>query len=135
MADHGPAHYKKIYYILLALLIVSIIGPEIGIQVVTLITAFGIAVVKAYLVAKHFMHVNIEPRFLHYALVVTLGFMLVFYFGVAPDVMNHEGRNWKNVAAETEVERATKQYKEEAKHGAHHGSDHGKDHGKASPAH
>ena len=34
-----------------------------GIQGVTLITAFGIAIVKAYLVAKNFMHINVEPRF------------------------------------------------------------------------
>jgi len=37
-----------------------------GIKVVTLITAFGIALVKAYLVAKNFMHINVERRFIPY---------------------------------------------------------------------
>ena len=44
------------------LLVVSVAGPMLEIKIVTLITAFGIAVVKAYLVAKNFMHLNIEQR-------------------------------------------------------------------------
>ena len=31
-----------------------------GIRVVMLITAFGVALVKAYLVAKNFMHLDVE---------------------------------------------------------------------------
>ena len=38
-------HYRKIYFTLLILLIVSVLGPLIGIGWVTLITAFGIALV------------------------------------------------------------------------------------------
>ena len=38
---------------------VSVVGPMLGIRAVTLITAFGIALVKAYLVAKNFMHLNV----------------------------------------------------------------------------
>ena len=66
----------------------------LGIQVVTLITAFGIAVVKAYLVAKHFMHITIEKRFISYIVVTVLVFMFLFFAGTAPDVMKDEGSNW-----------------------------------------
>ena len=116
MAGHGPKHYVKIWAMLLVLLVISIIGPEFGIKIVTLVTAFGIAVVKAYMVAKYFMHVNIERKYVHYILITGISFMLIFYFGVAPDVMRHTGANiesnkltntnrWTNYAAQNEIRR------------------------------
>ncbi len=87
-------NYVKIWAILLCLLGVSILGPFLEIKIVTLITAFGIAIVKAYLVAKNFMHLNIEPRYAVYLLTTMLVFMLLFFAGTAPDVMKHEGTNW-----------------------------------------
>ncbi len=97
-AAHGDSHYVKVYFTLLALLTVSIVGPMIGIKVVTLITAFGIAVVKAYLVAKNFMHINLTPRFVVYTVTTTLVFMLLFFAGTAPDVMKNHGTNWEKPA-------------------------------------
>ncbi len=50
MSEHAEEHhtsYVKIYWILLALLVVSIIGPELGVRAVTLFTAFGIAIIQA----------------------------------------------------------------------------------------
>lgn len=102
-AAHGDGHYIKVYFTLLALLTVSIIGPMIGIKAVTLVTAFGIAVVKAYLVAKNFMHINLTPRFVIYTVVTTLVFMFLFFAGTAPDVMKNHGTNWEKpgwIAAE-----------------------------------
>ncbi len=104
--DHGHhTNYVKIWAILLVLLIISILGPMVGIQAVTIMTAFGIAVVKAYMVARFFMHVNIAPKYVTYFLVTALGFMLLFFAGVSPDVMRHKGHQWNNVAAEKSVER------------------------------
>ena len=57
-------HYVKIWGILLVLLVISICGPMLEIKVVTLITAFGIAIVKAWVVASYFMHLNIEKNIL-----------------------------------------------------------------------
>ncbi len=93
-ADHHEVNYVRIWQILLGLLVVSIAGPFLEIQVVTLITAFGIAIVKAYLVAKNFMHLNIEPRYAVYLLLTMLIFVFLFFAAVAPDVMKHEGQNW-----------------------------------------
>lgn len=93
-ADHHEVNYVKIWLILLGLLVVSIAGPFLKIQVVTLVTAFGIAIIKAYLVAKNFMHLNTEPRYAVYMLLTMLMFVLLFFAGVAPDVMKHEGHNW-----------------------------------------
>lgn len=95
MAEHhGPAHYTKIWLVLLVLLLVSAAGPEAGIQWVTLVTAFGIAVVKAYMVARNFMHINLQPAFISYIVGIGLLFMLLFYAGTAGDVMKQSGDNW-----------------------------------------
>ena len=95
-AAHDESHvdYRKIYFLLVGLLVVSVIGPMFGIQAVTLITAFGIACVKAYLVAKNFMHINLARRYVTYLVVTGLVFMLLFFAGVAPDVMKPSGTNW-----------------------------------------
>jgi caa(3)-type oxidase subunit IV len=95
--EHGSHHidYMKIYYTLLVLLTISVIGPMFEIRVLTLITAFGIACVKAYLVAKNFMHINLTPRFVPYLVATGLVFMLLFFAGTSPDVMKSEGAGWK----------------------------------------
>ncbi len=105
--DHSK-HYIKIWGILLVLLVASIIGPELGHPTVTLITAFGIAFVKAYLVIKHFMHLTVEKRYIGFLMLTMLAFMLVFVAGVAPDVMKHEGQRWTNDAAKAAVEKGLK---------------------------
>lgn len=89
---HGD--YVRIWAILVVLLVVSVAGPFFGHPMVTLVTAFGIAVVKAYLVAKNFMHINVAPRYVAYLVGTMLMFMLLFFAGAAPDVMKSEGTNW-----------------------------------------
>lgn len=106
--DHAHPNYVKVWAILLVLLVISVAGPELGNPVITLVTAFGIAVIKAYMVAKNFMHLNIEKKIAVYMLVTGLAFMLLFFAGVAPDVLNHDGHQWENQAAKAEVERAMK---------------------------
>jgi caa(3)-type oxidase subunit IV len=93
---HSAHHrnYVKIWAILTGLLVVSVIGPMLGIRVVTLITAFGIALVKAYLVAKNFMHLDIEKPIVGWLLTVALILMVVLYAGVAPDVEKDKGQHW-----------------------------------------
>lgn len=93
---HGPSHYFKVYGALLVLFAISVAGPMAGIRVLTLATAFGIAVVKAYLVASNFMHLNIEKKYIVQLMAVCLALMGVFFFGVSPDVMKHWGANWEN---------------------------------------
>ena len=93
-AEHHHPNYVKIWAILVVLLVVSVVGPMFEIQIITLITAFGIAVVKAYLVVKNFMHINVAPRYVAYMASTVLVFMLLFFAGTAPDVMKGDGDNW-----------------------------------------
>jgi len=87
-------NYVKIWGILVVLLVVSVLGSMTHIRNVVLIAAFGVAVVKAYLVAKNFMHVTIE-----YLLIVCLLFVVILFAGVSPDVMKHSGLHWSNPSA------------------------------------
>lgn len=125
---HGGGHhtnYVKIWAILCGLLVVSVVGPMFEIQVLTLITAFGIAFVKAYLVITRFMHLPIERKFVPYMLGSMLALMALMVGAMSPDVLKHEGARWSNDAAKVSVERGMKA-------GAtHHG---GTDHKAAEPA-
>ena len=108
-ADHGPIYYIKIWALLLVLLIISITGPMLGHVWVTLLTAFGIAFVKAGLVAAYFMHLNVEKKYIWYLLYTMLLAMGLMFIAVAPDVMKTEGRNWVNQAAVNMIEHYQKE--------------------------
>ncbi len=103
MSEHAHPNYFKIWAWLLVLLSISVAGPMLEIPVVTLITAFGIAIVKAYLVARNFMHLNVEKKYVVYLLTTMVVFMLLFFAGAAPDVMNQEGDQWYKPKVEAEA--------------------------------
>src|SRR3984893_1976796 len=94
---HHP-NYIKIWAILVMLLIVSVVGSMSHVREVVLIAAFGVALVKAYLVAKNFMHINVEKRWVPYLLIVCLQFVAILFAGVPPDVMKQSGLHWNKNA-------------------------------------
>lgn len=95
---HHETNYVKIWAILVGLLVVSVLGPMLGHPVITLITAFGIALIKAYLVAKNFMHLDVEKPIIHWTLGAALVLMVLLYAGVMPDVGRASGERWKKNA-------------------------------------
>lgn len=110
---HPDSFYIRIWAILLAMLVVSVAGPEIAHRAfpegnlqlaIVLFTAFGIAVVKAYLVIKNFMHLGVEKKYVGYLLVTMLALMALMVGGVGPDVLRHEGTRWTNVGAQKAVQ-------------------------------
>jgi caa(3)-type oxidase subunit IV len=103
---HG--NYVKVWAILVVLLIISVLGPLTGIRWLVLFTAFGIAIIKAYMVAKNFMHVNVERRWVGYLLITCLVFLAILFAGVAPDIMKHQGLHWDNYAAKQAVQSGSK---------------------------
>jgi caa(3)-type oxidase subunit IV len=112
MTAHTEAHahphrnYVKIWAILVGLLVVSVTGPMLGIRVVTLIAAFGVALVKAYMVAKNFMHLDVEKPIVHWLLAVALTLMVLLYAGVSSDVQKDSGERWRKNAGFHPRERA-----------------------------
>ncbi len=112
--DHGHdgghhVNYFGIYVALVVLFLISVVGPEVGeatgLRWITLITAFGIAIVKANLVIQNFMHLKWEKNLMKWVLATSLILMFLMVAGISPDVMNHEGNNWENLAAKAAVER------------------------------
>jgi caa(3)-type oxidase subunit IV len=109
---HGDSHhinYFGIYVTLVVLFLISVMGPEIGqltgLRWITLVTAFGIAIVKARLVIDNFMHLKWEKRIMKSVLITSLVLMALMVAGISSDVLNHEGRNWENVAAREAIAR------------------------------
>jgi caa(3)-type oxidase subunit IV len=97
---HDEMSYVAIWGVLCALLGVSVLGPMVGVRFLTLITAFGIAIVKAYMVCRYFMHLSIEKKWVVYILGFMLALMVVFFGGVAPDVSRQEGLRWQKTYVE-----------------------------------
>ena len=148
MGEHGVKPYIRIYFILLGLFVISVLGPVIadvffatpdGISytltgtILVLTTAFGIAFVKAYLVASKFMHLDVEKPIVWYILTTCVVFMVLFFAAVAPDVKNHSGDNWVNQGAKDAIaagiEKGRSQLHHHGGHGGGHGDDHGEGHG------
>jgi caa(3)-type oxidase subunit IV len=100
---HAHPSYFKIWAILSVLLIISVAGTLLGLKIPTMITvgvAFTIAIIKAYMVARYFMHINLEKKYVAYLVGAMLMLMFLMVGAVSPDVMKHEGANWHNRAAE-----------------------------------
>jgi caa(3)-type oxidase subunit IV len=101
-AHHPASYYIRIYWILAVLLVVSIAGPLTAhhfgsaAHTIVLVTGFGIAFVKAYMVAAKFMHLNVERRMIWWLLITSLAVCLVLFFGLAPDIKNGNGHHWVN---------------------------------------
>jgi caa(3)-type oxidase subunit IV len=105
MSEQHHPDYKKIYIALVILLAISVAGPHVGLKWLTLITAFGVALVKANLVVENFMHLKWEKVLAKWVLGTALVLMGLFFAGVSPDVMEHTGDRWVNNAAIAAVAR------------------------------
>ena len=97
---YAHPNYVKIWFWLVVLLLISVAGPMLEIPVVTIITAFGIAAVKAFLVAANFMHLKFEKQIISFILILSLCLLGVFFFGVAPDIMMTDGDQWIDCIAD-----------------------------------
>jgi hypothetical protein len=94
------------------------------VKIITLLTAFGIAIVKAYLVAKHFMHITLERKYVTYFMATTLVFVLLFFAAVSPDVMKKDGTNWEKPSWKVPAAATVGDEHGGAEHGADHGGAH-----------
>ena len=105
MSTTYHVNYKKIYIILLVLLAISIAGPTLGVPWLTLVTAFGIAIVKATLVVQNFMHLKWEQKIMKWVLLASLVIVALFWAAVEQDVKAHDGQRWTNDAAKAATAR------------------------------
>jgi|SaaInlStandDraft_1057018.scaffolds.fasta_scaffold09730_6 caa(3)-type oxidase subunit IV len=126
MSEEHHTNYAKIFWTLMVLFVISVVGPELPWpedlkKTMILITAFGIAVVKAIIVAGWFMHLAHERKYIWYAFITSLAFLFLFVVAVAPDVTMTKGTNWESqIPWEAEAQPA--EGKSEASHddSSHH---------------
>lgn len=131
MSSHNHPNYFKIYLLLLVLFVISVLGPELAHWldmegpsrlILVLVTAFGIALVKAYYVLAYFMHLKFEKIYAPYILLSMVSLLFVFYFGTATDAGKSEGHNWVKHYVEPEVAAG------EGGHGEHDANSEGESH-------
>ena len=97
---YAHPNYVKIWIWLVVLLLISVAGPMLEIPALTIITAFGIAVIKAFLVAANFMNLKFEKHIISFLLILDLCLLGVFFFGLAPDIMMTDGDQWIDCIAD-----------------------------------
>ncbi len=88
----GDRKYIIVWGVLLAALGFSLLAGVLGHGALMVALVFGAAFAKAVLVVMQFMHMSLEPRWIKWILIGAAAVVLVFYFGVTPDVVWVFGR-------------------------------------------
>jgi len=85
MSNAHRRHYLFIWVWLLALVVVSVVAAGVLPKLQAMILIFSVAIIKALLVARNYMHLKNE-RIIIYAMVfVPLAFVLILLFALFPD--------------------------------------------------
>jgi caa(3)-type oxidase subunit IV len=89
MSSSHRQHYLTIWYWLMALVVISVALSAVLPKTQALALIFIIAVVKALLVARNFMHMKSESAIIYALALVPLAFVVIFLFGLFPDFVYH----------------------------------------------
>ena len=89
MNSADERHYLIIWLWLVVLVGISVAAASVLPKFQALALIFSIAIVKALLVARNYMHLKNE-RPIYYAIaLVPLGFVIILLFGLFPDFVYH----------------------------------------------
>lgn len=91
--------YKRMFVILALLPMLSVAAYLTGIRPLAIFTAIGVILFSTYFATTTFMHIDVEPRFVPYLVLLCFAFSLLYLFLTAPDVMMHSGQQWVKVEA------------------------------------
>ena len=78
-----------IWYWLMALVIVSVGASVVLPKAEALMLIFTVAVIKALLVARNYMHLKHEKAIIYAIALVPLAFVIIFLIGMFPDFGYH----------------------------------------------
>ena len=85
MSNSHTRHYLMIWIWLLALVVLSVAAASILPKTQALVLIFAVAVVKALLVARNFMHLKNERAIIYALVLVPLAFIIILLFALFPD--------------------------------------------------
>ncbi len=78
-----------IWYWLMALVMLSVGASMILPKAEALMLIFAVAVLKALLVARNYMHLKHEKALIYAIALVPIAFVIIFLFGLFPDFVYH----------------------------------------------
>ncbi|MFB6345867.1 MAG: cytochrome C oxidase subunit IV family protein [bacterium] len=85
--------YVLVYVLLIGLLTLSIPATFYDSGTISTLIIYGVAVSKAYLVLRIYMHLNLEPRFITLIMAGCFIAMVYMFFLLYPDIV------WNGMAA------------------------------------
>jgi caa(3)-type oxidase subunit IV len=85
MSNAHTRSYLIIWLWLLILVAVSVTATSFLPKFQALVLIFSIAIIKALLVARNYMHLKYEKAFIYALVLVPLAFVIILLFGLFPD--------------------------------------------------
>jgi len=78
-----------VWYWLMALVVISVAASAVLPRSPALMLIFAVAVVKALLVARNYMHLKHEKALIYALALVPLALVIIFLIGMFPDFVYH----------------------------------------------
>ncbi len=85
MSNAHNRHYLIIWVWLLALVVVSVTAVAVLPKFQALLLIFAVAIVKAWLVARNYMHLKNERVIIYVIVLIPLTFVIILLFALFPD--------------------------------------------------
>jgi len=89
MSSATTRHYFVIWLWLLALLAISVVATLVLPKVTAVVLIFSVAIIKALLVARNYMHLKNERAITYAMVLVPLTFVIILLFALFPDFVFH----------------------------------------------
>ncbi len=89
MSKAQSRHYLIIWFWLMALVVVSVAAASLLPKLQAMVLIFTVAIVKALMVARNYMHLKNEKALFYALALVPLAFIIIFLFGLFPDFVYH----------------------------------------------
>jgi caa(3)-type oxidase subunit IV len=89
MSNLHSRHYLTIWVWLMALVMVSVAAASMLPKFQAMVLIFTVAIIKALLVARNYMHLKNEKTIIYAIALVPLAFIVIFLFGLFPDFVYH----------------------------------------------
>lgn len=85
MSNAHSRHYLIIWLWLLALVVASVAAATLLPKLQAMVLIFAVAITKALLVARNYMHLKNERVIIYAMVLVPLAFILILLFALFPD--------------------------------------------------
>ncbi|MDP2604038.1 MAG: cytochrome C oxidase subunit IV family protein [Deltaproteobacteria bacterium] len=85
MSNAHSRHYLIIWLWLLALVVFSVAAASILPKTQALVLIFAVAILKALLVARNYMHLKNERAIIYAMVLIPLTFVIILLFALFPD--------------------------------------------------